>query len=1174
MRKIISTILVLTMVLSLLAVNVNAAHWAQEALDFVTENGYWIAPEPIEPDKPATRAETASLFARILISKIPEYNGAYKDVSDDNIYGGDITAVSLMGLMVGHEDEFRPEDTLTREELACILDRASKMVSDEFIDTTYNMAYLKDRDEVSDWALQSVMNASAYVLMKGKGQKLFDPQGTTTLAEVATVIKSLADLSDAQKAAAETQFTVRDIGSSDNIQQDFSVIQSGGIILSCGFGGWGMMARLSGGTQNIYLARKHTDSAALDSMAHPPVNAVIIDPDGNVVTYVNMYYKNEGTMEKIVSIPNAKEGIYRVRFTGGSETDVCTIGFQDPISWGILPQDMMLFTSTQTQPDWYFYVPKKFNTLSMGIGGSGAVATIWTKDGNGRVAATAASTGTANSYRKRVDVTTLQPETVYKVTLPTNFRGIFGMQGLSQLLCPTPEMAEDLKGGYIYHTDKYGEWQLEGPLQVKARERMVEIYEEMNGNFDVDMTGMIPDEAPTEGLDNPRAEAMLFGAYFGSIIGMKGNMDKQVLDPSNPWFGNFATYTRQRGEEAFPELDWQHRFVHSGGMRGTRNMVGALTINAETNYWYANPVIQKRLELMWLAWIVQMNAGGMYHYGNPANQGASYYYRTYENFQFGEQGWPHGYYYSRNFLSPQTRAITDSGLRQYGEQIMTHRGQGVSNQMQMGVQGSLYMYLITNDEFFHEYFARCIDGIVYPSSRPGYLGQTSPQGYWQEGKGSDGSSYGRMNEGMWDDMVLHYMTLPEEQQRPDVVKNLTDGTERFLLFDSQFYAPAVNGFASRRTAAFTTRVNSAYGGGSAIIGNAYIQNMFPRAMANHDAQVAGIADPDAFDEGNAGTVASVIMSDSWAYRHLKQYWPKYLSVYNTGKPDSYVSNDSWSMYKALHEKGKWFEYDEIPTLPYALQGNYNIYDVEGGSIAAKHDGLYLFTMYNHDLGNTIGGYAWFTPGPAQFWDEYFGCILASQKPDNYNAISGTGARNSAAGDYRSNWTEQELVHTSVIGKDSGGQLLVEGKGNVWIDWIEEGKSWSLTHTDALSNRNTVWKYFMTDEGWDFEAGFEGEVQPSEDMWVQLPLIDNSRDVEGASFTYDADARTVTWAHEDKKVVLSWEEGVESRLRTKNGEDSVYRQLQLRVTDAKPRVKFSIRRDVGDYVFVRGIRDGK
>ena len=1177
MRKIISTMLVLVMVLSVFtSFSAGAAHWAQEAIDFVTENGYWIAPQAIEPDRPATRAETASLFARILISKIPENNRVYKDVTDDNIYGGDITAVSLMELMVGYDNKFRPDDLVTREELACILDRASKMVSDEFADSEYNMAYYKDRDQVSDWAHQSVMNASQYLLMKGKGHKLFDPKGQTTVAEVATVVKSLADLSDMYKEASKTRYSVRDINNSDNIKEDFDVLQTAGLELSCGYGGWGMFARFSGGETNIYLQRQHYDSQPLDAMAHLPVIVRITDPEGNVVCRVDMDYA-EGIMEKIVTIPDAQEGIYRIMFTGGSISDLVSIGLQQPVSWGMLLQDSMYFTETQTQNQWYLYTPKKFAKLSFGIGGEGAIAAIWTADGNSRISATAAATATANTGRARQFVTSLEPDSIYMLELPQKFEGVFGMVGVSQLLCPTPEMAADLKGGYEYYSDAYGDWQFEGPLQIKARKRMVEIYEEMNGDFAVDLSGIVPENSPTEGLDNPKAEAMLFGAYFGSIIGVNQTMDRQVLDPANPWFGCQATMAQIKGEEPWPELDWQHRFYGGGGMRvGLRQMVGAFTINAETNYWYANPIYQKRIELQQLAWIVQMNSGGGYTYLDPRDtDGCNLYFRTYENFQFGEQGWTHNYYYCKDFLSPKTKAITDNGFRQMAETVMYQRGQGVNNQMLMGIQGILYSYLWTRDEFFHEAFARLIDGTIYPSTKPTSLGQSSPQGYWQEGAGSDGGSYGRMNEGMWDDIVLHYMTLPEEQKRPEVVEDLISGTERFLLFDSMWYCPPINGFQLRNSNAWTTRNAQMYGAGSAIPGNAYIQNIFPRAMANHDAQVAGVEDPDTFNPpggSTAGTVASIIMSDDWAYAHLNRYWEKYLGMYADDRPDSYMAGSSWSMYKALHEE-MWFEYDEIPALPYALEGNYNIYDIEGGSIAGKHDGLYIINYYNHDLGDMMNGYSWITPGPTQIWDEYFGTIIVSNKPARYaefNLSKGKRIKN----DYITRFSDEELVHTTIVGKNANGTVFAEGKGESVFNWIEEGKSWSVTHTDPFSERNTTWKYFMNDEGWTFEAGFDKGVDPSDKLWVQIPVVNSGVDVEGAQLIYDPEACTLTWSHDGHTTTLSWEKGTESKLDSNLGEASEYRFLKIKLTKEKPVAKFSITREMGDYKLVRGIRDGK
>ncbi len=1167
MRKIISTILVLVMVLSLFtSFGANAAHWAQEALDFVTENGYWIAPTAIEPDRPATRAETASLFARILISKIPDYNGAYSDVSYDDLYGGDITAVTLMGLMEGYDGEFRPNDTLTREELACILDRAAKMISDEFVDTTYNMRYYKDGGDVSDWASQSVQNASAYVLMKGIQGKLFLPKGTTTLAEVATVVKALSDTSDAEKEANQTMYSVRDITSSDNITKDFNVLQSGGINLQLGKGGFGMMARFNGAPGEIYISRKITNKTFDKDygFAFPSVICRITDPNGNVVVRVNMYYQEDGTMEKIINIPEGDPGIYRIQFISGWKNDIMTIGVKNPVSWGVYGQSDFYFTETTPKKS-YFWVPWKYETISLGIAGKDAKATVWSEDGTVRIAETAVSTAITNSGKKNVDIKSFQPDTVYMLEVPSNFAGVFAMIGGSKLLCPTPEMARDLKGGYTLYEDEYATLQLRGPLQIRARQRMIEIWEEMGAdaaNFKITVDkGPVPEVGS---LDNPIAEAQMFSNYKGGLTNIQNGMDMQILDPSNPWFGTGANLLN--GQET-PELNWQEGYYHGGGYRQASGMTSALTTNAEINKYYGNPILQKRQELAWLFFVLQLEDTMAFYYSNPEGAALNWYFHQKENFQIGEQLVAAGYYHQRLFLSPKTRAITDNGMHQTLEIMNQLRGQGVTNQALMCMEGTLYTWMWTQEEYMHDDLANKIDGIIYPSTQPDYIGQTSPLGYWQEGSGSDGSSYGRMCEGMWDTIALVYLNLPKDQQRPEVVADIMEGTNRFLLFDSMWYAPAINGFNSRRTTAWLGRTNNPYGGQSAIDGNAFIQNIFPRAKRNHDIMIAGTEDPDTYISIPNGThtAASRIINEATAYQHIANMWDQYDGCANPSKPTSYVGTTCWLMYQVMHLDGQWYDNSEIPLLPFELPGDYNVYDPEGGAIALKHKGLYLATFYDNDL-NVVSGPSWYTAAPCQFWDDYFGTIMVSQKPASYSLLKGSNQKRGAAAlDYRSVFIEDELVHMGIMGKDAGGVLFAEGRGKNTFSWIEEGKSFAIEHYDLYSLRKSTWKYYMTDEGYEFEVGMDS-VNEREDLWVNIPCVDISVDVADASLTYSDEANTLTWAHNDKSTTISWDESVESRYRAKLGETSEYRFLQLKLTKNNPVVRFKITRDMNGYVY--------
>lgn len=1166
MRKIISTILTLVMVLSLFtSFGVNAEHWAQDAIDYVTENGYWIAPQPIEPDRAATRAETASLFARILISKIPEYNGAYSDVTADNIYGGDITAVSLMGLMVGFEDEFRPNDTLTREELAVILDRASRMVSDEFEDTAYNMEYYKDGDDVSDWAVQSVQNASERVLMKGKGKKLFDPKGTTTLAEVATVIKSLADISDAEKAKSQTTVTVRDISSSDNIKKDYDVLQTGGTRDQLGIAGFGMLVRFDQAPGNIYIARKTSTKNMQYTMAPPVVMCKVVGPDGTTIARVNMYYKDEGTMEKIINIPDGEPGIYRIQFTSGMTFDMCTIGVQNPTSWGVFGEDSFQYTET-TPKEGYIYIPKKHSILSIGCDGDQGKVSVYNAAGTARVGETAVSNG--HEYFVRTDISGLKPDTVYMIKVADNFRGGVGFLGTSKVICPTEEMARDLQGGFIYHKDEYAELQLWNPLAVRARERMVEIYNEMDGDFTVEVT---KPELP-ETLDNVRAESLQFAHYFHTITNVKPTLYRFCLDPTTQFFGWYLDAAMVDGDVELPAMGWEEAeyrpYAHDKMSLCHKELVGALTMNSELNAYYANPVLLKRIELQYLAWAVAMNESGVYGNNTPKGNGFNRYYHGTETFTLGEHdALVHGYRTVRNWLSPETRAITDEAMLGFTEVGMCARGQGVTNQMLMGLNAALETYIWSGEEYFLDHYERNAVNCVYPSSQPNLIGQTSPLGYWEESGGSDGGSYGRMGEGMWDLMVMEYLTLPEEKQDPYVVAKIKEGTERFLLFDSLFYTPDINGFSARRTAAFTTRVDSEYGGESAIPGNAYLRAFFPRAKKNNYISIAGANDPDTYYTTAARTAAFIQTSDVGSYDHIKWFWDDYdvSPTITDANRNRYPAGSSWRMYKALHIPQQ-FDNSEMPTLPFEMLGDYNVYDPDGGAIGIKHKGIYMLIFYDNDLNNQ-SGYSWLSSGPAQIWDEYFSTIASAQKPAiDLARNSGTYARtDSTNNDYRNLLSgEGELFHTGVMGTDLGGQLFTEGKEmDKVFTWIEKGKSFEITGINPFGGRKITWRYYMTDEGIEIEAGLDSVVE-GEDLWVQLPLIDISYSVSDASLKHEGNK--AVFAHNDVSTTISWDESVESRLVNKQDESSYYRFLQLKLTPQNPMVKFKFTRDAGSYVF--------
>ncbi|RJX17313.1 MAG: S-layer homology domain-containing protein [Ammonifex sp.] len=171
--------------------------------DFTDAPGHWAAKEigvlaardvisgypdgTFRPEDRVTRAELAALLAKFLGMKTESITNAFSDVTPDAWYAGAVAAVAEKGLMRGAHGKFRPNDTLTREELAAV---ALKLVAVSEQDLALE---LRDAQEVSPWARQAVATAAAAGLMSGRGDGKFAPKAAVTRAEVAVILYRLAE---------------------------------------------------------------------------------------------------------------------------------------------------------------------------------------------------------------------------------------------------------------------------------------------------------------------------------------------------------------------------------------------------------------------------------------------------------------------------------------------------------------------------------------------------------------------------------------------------------------------------------------------------------------------------------------------------------------------------------------------------------------------------------------------------------------------------------------------------------------------------------------------------------------------------------------------------------------------------------------------------------------------
>ena len=165
-------------------------HWAKESIEKVAKEGI-IKGYPdgsFKPNRKITRAEFVTAMVNALNLQF-SHEKVFTDTSD-HWAKESISIAASCGLIKGFTDEvFRPDEPITREQMALIATNAAEM---EGKSTENNsVVNFKDNQKISTWAKKGVDNALEQGIMKGYPDQTFQPQGEATRAESVCVILSL-----------------------------------------------------------------------------------------------------------------------------------------------------------------------------------------------------------------------------------------------------------------------------------------------------------------------------------------------------------------------------------------------------------------------------------------------------------------------------------------------------------------------------------------------------------------------------------------------------------------------------------------------------------------------------------------------------------------------------------------------------------------------------------------------------------------------------------------------------------------------------------------------------------------------------------------------------------------------------------------------------------------------
>ena len=166
-----------------------SGHWAEEYINKVAKAGLLmgVSDDKFAPETAVTRGMFVTVLGRL--AGVTKTNGTnhFSDVVEDAYYTPFVIWANGEGIVSGiSNDLFAPNANITREQMAVILNKFAASQGIEL--KKINRANFTDSDAISDWAKDSVDALSQAGIINGRTNGSFDPKGTATRAEIASML--------------------------------------------------------------------------------------------------------------------------------------------------------------------------------------------------------------------------------------------------------------------------------------------------------------------------------------------------------------------------------------------------------------------------------------------------------------------------------------------------------------------------------------------------------------------------------------------------------------------------------------------------------------------------------------------------------------------------------------------------------------------------------------------------------------------------------------------------------------------------------------------------------------------------------------------------------------------------------------------------------------------------
>lgn len=174
-----------------------SGHWAKEHILFTVSRGLFsgISETTFSPNTTLTRGMFVTALGRLSGINPADYQtGRFTDVKADAYYAPYVNWAAKTGIVDGTTSTtFAPDSNITREQMAVIMKNyAGKMGCS--IPKTLEAVTFADNAQISSWAKDAVKAMQQAGVLSGKENNRFDPKGSATRAEAATVLHRFVEV--------------------------------------------------------------------------------------------------------------------------------------------------------------------------------------------------------------------------------------------------------------------------------------------------------------------------------------------------------------------------------------------------------------------------------------------------------------------------------------------------------------------------------------------------------------------------------------------------------------------------------------------------------------------------------------------------------------------------------------------------------------------------------------------------------------------------------------------------------------------------------------------------------------------------------------------------------------------------------------------------------------------